>query len=200
MSARYNVVPAQLPAQLPAITREQGIKLARLVVRKFWPRNEYAGEYRLTYWVRRWNDEGRRVWVSKVPTAADNHNKGVGRLVHDLSHEIFSAVYPTRKPHDPLHAEYERQVAAYVAQHSALARIINPPVKAVPRQLTKSELRSRKLIHVRESIKRWETKAKRAATALRKLRASERGLERAMYEHDLRPLTINGQPAWEPRT
>ena len=45
---RYNAVPAQLPPELPALTREQGKRIAWAILRHFWPElRAHNG-----YWVR----------------------------------------------------------------------------------------------------------------------------------------------------
>jgi hypothetical protein len=171
-------------AALPPVSREQAATIARLIRHKFAMRD----------W-RKLRDEVRRMWLSKLPTCSSNSSKGLGRLVHDMSHDIFAEWYPNKRPHDPLHAKYETGIAAFVATSKRVAAVLAPkPPPEPPRKLTATEKRSRKLLATRASIARWESKAKRATNALRKLRARERGLERAMYEHDLRPLTVNGKP------
>lgn len=193
MNNRYDTVPGAFGtklspngvAALPPITREQAAKIATLIVRKFWPthgRSRFMtraiahGSYRYPI------DKVRRVWLSKMPTTAANSSKGLGRLVHDLSHDVFHATYPSRRDHDPLHARYEIDIAEFVGTSARVFAILHAKPKAPRVPPTAAEKRHKKLAATRESIKRWESKAKRAATALRKLRARERGLRRAMFD------------------
>lgn len=167
----YNAVPAALPATLPAIDREAARRIATMIYRRF----RSDRRYRFTDW------EVRRVWLSKTPTLASNHSKGLGRLVHDLSHRIFRATYPNRRPHDPLHAKYETDVAAYVAGLAIVRTLANPPPpkpkKPAP---TLEQKHAAELLKVEAAIKRWTTKAKRAETALRKLKRKQRRLLTAL--------------------
>lgn len=198
MSAEsYDPVPAAFGTKLnpnsvcalPPVNREQAAKIATLIQRRFAP-PDFARIIHRPHNV-------RRVWLSSRPTMTANSAKGLGRLVHDLSHDVFGYYYPNKRAHDPLHARYEIEIAQWVGESARVFAILHPKPPAPVRKLTASEKRSRRLIATRDAIKRWESKQKRAATALRKLRARERGLERAMYEHDLRPLTVNGKPSWE---
>jgi len=167
---RYDTVPAALPSTLPAVTRAQGCRIARAIINKFWPANTHA-----SYWASCWGRTGRRVWISTKPTAASNSAKGVGRIVHDVSHEVFSAVYPTRKPHDPLHAKYEADIAAYVAAN--LHRwVVDAPVKP---KLSAAERRMRQYSRNNVALHRWDAKLRRAQNAMRKLRTANRRIERA---------------------
>lgn len=179
---RYTTVPAVLPAQLPAITREQGKRIAYKLAVHFLREHK-----RWPYWLQRWICDGRRVWVSTTPTQAQNHSKGLGRLVHDVSHEVFEAIYPTRKPHDPLHAKYETDIAAYVA-----ARIdawVKPPrVKIEP---TLAERHMAEYVHNNDHLEAWRAKQRRAANAIKKLNATQRRLERSLIA-DANRLEIYG--------
>lgn len=169
----YDKVPAALPPVLPAMTRLEAQRIATKIVRKFWPRaykRQFGKGYTYT--------SVRNCWLSPVATKASNHDKGLGRLIHDMSHDVFNAVYPHKQPHDPLHARYETDIAAFVAASGWLKRVSLPPVpKARP---TLEHRRAVELRRVEASIKRWESKARRAANALKKLRAKHRRLSRAM--------------------
>lgn len=197
-AARYAPVVAALPEQLPAVDRHQAAVVYAALVRRFWPGSG-----------RRYTSDRapvRRCWLSRKPTVSSNSDKGLGRLVHDFSHDVFSAVYPRRKPHDPLHAKYEADVAAWVAER--VLRWFPPPVigkgppctkcqrvreysgdyapdgvlscigcgQPWPKKPTTQERRARELIRTEDAIVRWESKAKRAATRLKKLRTKQRRL------------------------
>lgn len=162
---RYQLVPEQLPATLPAITRIEAQRISNLLVRRFYPNKPkgYGGRI-------------RRCWLSSVPTASTNHSKGLGRLIHDFSHRTFRRVYPDKRPHDPLHVRYEADIAAFVAGSAWLKRVTAPkPAKAKP---TINEKRARDLMRVETAIARWESKQRRARNALKKLAAKKRRLVR----------------------
>lgn len=164
---RYALVPEQLPAELPPITRIEAQRIADQIVRRFYPNKPkgYGGRI-------------RRCWLSSVPTAATNHNKGLGRLIHDFSHRAFRRVYPHKRPHDPLHVQYESDIAAFVAGSAWLKRVSAP--KAPKAKPTTNEKRARELLKTEASIARWESKQRRARNALRKLAAKRARLVRVL--------------------
>ena len=155
---RYDVVPAQLPAELPALTRANAERVRDALVAQFFHGNQLSPPW----WVTR---DVRRVWLSPKPTRASNSDKGLGRLIHDVSHAWFGRVYPHKRAHDPLHVVYERDVAAYVAAN--LTRLVKPPkIKAKP---TARERGVNRLEQVLASLGRWQSKERRAQNAIKKL-------------------------------
>lgn len=166
MNDRYDPVRAALPATLPPINRRQAAVIYAAIVRAFWPGSQSFTADDVSV---------RTVWLSREPTSRENIRKGLGRLVHDASHRVFRAVYRgSRRPHDPLHAKYETDIAAYVAAH--LEHWVRP---ATPKPKPSSaERHARELAKTEDAIKRWTTKARRAATALKKLTAKRKRLEK----------------------
>lgn len=162
--ADYTPVAAALPATLPPITREQSIRLCRALIRAF------RHDKPITRWLARATTKGRACWISRTARTSDHVTRGVARVIHDVSHEIFRSIYPSRRPHDPLHVRYEADMAAWVAQR--LDRFTAPP-KVKPRPTT-AQKRSEALARTEAAIKRWESKERRAKNALRKLRARQR--------------------------
>jgi hypothetical protein len=69
----------------------------------------------LRWWTDGHKSGARRVWVSRVPTSG--HDKGWGRLIHDVSHMIHKYRHPNQKPHGNLHPQIEREVQIYVELH-----------------------------------------------------------------------------------
>lgn len=112
----------------------------------------------------------RTCWASTRATTG--HDKGWGRMIHDASHEVFEIRHPSARPHDGGHATLEREMAEYVARKLWTVPTIAVKPKSRP---TYDE----RIAHTRALMARWETKAKRAATALRKLQRRVRALERA---------------------
>lgn len=171
---RYAPVPAALPETLPAMTRVEAQRIATKITRKFWPKGHRRALRDYQYPER----AVRRVWLSPKPTSATNHDKGLGRLIHDLSHDVFNAVYPHKLPHDPLHAKYETDIAAFVAGSAWLARVMQPKAPAPKQSL--NEKRARDLTRAEQAISRWESKMRRASNALKKLRAKRARLLRVL--------------------
>jgi hypothetical protein len=116
---------------------------------------------------------------------------GLGRIIHDMSHAWFESVYGnTRRTHDPLHVSYERRVAEYVAQH--IASWFPPPRPVVvPRKRTVGEHRAARYVRTGELIRAWESKAKRAATALKKLNRERARLARLIERDHARAIDID---------
>lgn len=169
---RYDIVPAVLPEQLPAMTRVEAQRIATKITRKFWPRTR--ADYKFPA------SAVRRVWLSSVPTSATNHDKGLGRLIHDLSHQVFRAVYPRKLPHDPLHVRYETDIAEFVAGSAWLSRVMAPK-KSRPKPGL-AEKRALALARVEQAIGRWESKQRRAKTALTKLGVKRRRLVKLLSQ------------------
>lgn len=167
MSAEHYVpVAQQLPAILPAVSRVEAQRIATKVCRKFWPRCSSGYVFPPS--------RVRRVWLSSEATTADNITKGLGRLIHDLSHDVFDATYrSSRRAHDPLHARYETDIAAFVARSGWLKRVCTP--KRDKPKATLEEKRAARAQRYTVALARWQSKAKRAATAIRKY---ERALKR----------------------
>lgn len=165
---------ALTPDALPAITREQACRIRDKIVRHF--NHECNGRWRM--WVM--EPKGRRVWISTRPTHRHNGSKGLGRLVHDMSHALFEAVYgDRRRQHDPLHLGYEKRIAEYVGEN--IPKWFKTKTAPTPKpEPTKADKRAAKLAKTQAAITRWTVKHKRAVNKLRKLRARERGLMRAI--------------------
>ncbi len=175
---RYRTVEQTLPLLLPPITRAEARRAAAKLFAHFGgtkhgsaamlrpARNRYGEK-----------DGARRVWISPTPTAGSNHDKGWGRLIHDVSHDIFEQRCPQLRPHDNAHARLETEIAAYVVAQGWLDGTLLP--KAKPK-MSLAEKRQAALAKIDEATKRWRTKSKRAATALRKLARKRKALTRAM--------------------
>lgn len=163
---RYKLVEAYLPATLPAITREEAERAAKRLFRAFGGVNlggpNMVRPARLRYAV-------RRCWISTKPTTG--HFKGWGRLIHDVSHDIHRARHPNARAHDSGHHVIERELAMYVAARDWLSGGLKPAPGAKPSL-------GDKLTKIDDALKRWATKARRAETALRKLKRKRAALLR----------------------
>lgn len=172
---RYTGVALMLPQVLPPITMRDAVRAYSRLVRAFGGTEHIPVgvlEARGGRPIRsNYRSIGRRCWASTTPTSS--HLKGWGRLIHDASHYVFECRHPSARPHDGGHAQLECQMAHYVAQHGLLERIATKP------KPSKRKSYAERIEHTRELMNRWERRAKRASTAIRKLRRRMRALERA---------------------
>lgn len=175
---RYIGVALMLPDVLPAITRKVAVRVYSRLVRAFGGTEHIPvgvleargmGPIRSDFGRR---GLGRTCWASSAPTRS--HFKGWGRLIHDASHYVFEKRHPSARPHDGGHAQLETQMAAYVVAHQLIERYAPKPSKRVKVD------NSVKLAKTDAAIKRWQTKDKRAATALRKLTAKRKRILKQM--------------------
>jgi hypothetical protein len=164
---RYQPVRDTLPAECPPITRYEA---ARAYPRLYFQLLSRAGKAPRAMELR-----VRRCWISSKPTRGVN--KGWQRLVHDVSHQAFRELYPHKRPHDPLHAHYEQQAAAYVMAKGWLDGKMQAKPKAPKRKPAKPTTAD-KLAKQLQALARWEQKAERAARRCAKLRRSVAALQR----------------------
>lgn len=148
---------------LPPITTADAAPIFARLVRRFGVKKTKAQ-------IPRWARDGRRCWAAPRGTDTSNPRaNGLPRLVHDASHYAFDKLHPTFKTHSAAHADLEKRMIEHVIAaglHLPKIRPTPSPDQAVAVALAKVEAR----------IKRWQTKAKRAATALRKLGRTEKRL------------------------
>lgn len=109
-----------------------------------------------------------------------NAEAGWHRFIHDVSHRLHRKVNPGKKPHAKSHARLELKIIKLVRARGWLEGRLKDPVRAPAPVPTAVEVRQAKLGAVLRRIKKWESRGKRVRTALRGLRASERGLRRAL--------------------
>ncbi len=156
----------------PVVTAAEAIRRGKQLYRIF-AAKEDVPEKRRDRYIRYANR--RRCWGSTEKTR-NALNSGWRRMVHDVSHSIFSAANPHGKPHGPIHARIERDMIAYILKAGWIeASLLKPTLSADVRRIEE-------LVTTRAAIRRWETKAKRAATALKKYRAKEKRLAALLRE------------------
>ena len=168
---RYDPVSATLPASLPAISREEAERAARLIVRTFGKRSDGGPNMAFNMKAPR---AARRCWISTKETVGPS--KGWGRLVHDLSHMIFRRRHPSFRPHDGGHATLEREIAEFVMSKGFLSGTLRPAVK----KPSTTEKRQARLARTEAGIERWQAKLKRAENAIRKLKRRQAALRRSL--------------------
>lgn len=180
----YAEINAVWESPKPPIGRVEANAAARELYRVFGRKEDASAVQRFPL---RWRGpkDVRHCWLSPKPTTG--HHKGWGRLVHDISHIVFRYRHPTFRPHDYGHAHLELDIAQYVMKAGWLEGKLRPPVKP---KLTTQEKRQQRLQQLDRSLARWTTKAKRAQTALRKLRTKRRELERLIAQQ----CAVCGEP------
>jgi hypothetical protein len=144
------------PLNVPPITREEAQRAARKLYRHFGP----------TAACRAHRPVVRKVWVSLMPGNSGSLRRGWRRLVHDVSHRVFR--YDHFKLYKGQHGDNHAKLELAMAQYVIAQGWLEGKLKSKPKtelKLTRSE----KLARVDAAIKRWETKYKRAETALKKL-------------------------------
>ena len=162
----YRRVNAAYPTDLPIPTQAQALNGARRLYRFATGRTFPAASVRLT--------SGRNfTWVyDGVLRVNPNRQRGDGvsgwrALVHDISHYAHRVNNPGERPHGATHARLEIACIKEVIKRGWLVE--RAPVVRVSEAPSDAELNSAVLAQIDARIKRWTTKAKRAATALRKL-------------------------------
>jgi hypothetical protein len=138
--------------------------------------------YRLvmgTTWKGKWKaGRGNHRTYPRGSTFLINPGQGWHNMVHDLSHYCHRQLHPGQRPHDGrgTHAFIERTMIQHVVNSGWLEGKLRRPEKPKPSIDIKQVRYQRTLA----KIKAWQTKQKRAKTALRKLERTK-----AYYENTL---------------
>jgi hypothetical protein len=91
-------------------------------------------------------------------------------IVHSISHWAWNVKHRHRndvRPHDPGHVAVERHLAEFVIDRGFLDGKLKRPEKPKP---TVDTIRAHRKAAAEAKLKRWQSKAKRAETAMRKLK------------------------------
>lgn len=174
MRTDYTVVNSKWPASIPALSREEAIsaakRLYRFAVKKPLPVpiKETSGR---RYTAMRFDDTGKRVLLL-------NTNGGYCTwkdLIHFMSHICHRRI--SREPgHGLAHRRLEAEMIEYVIRSGWLDGKLKRPKKEKP-QPTKADVQTVRYQRIVARIKAWETKKKRAETALKKLAKARRYYE-----------------------
>jgi len=167
----YELVNGEWPADTRAgrdlkPTAEEATKAVKLLWRK-WTKKPFGWKIRVT-------SGNRRTWITDRARTfnvnPDERGGGWHEIVHSMSHLVAWRLHPGAKNHGAQHHWIEREMVKHVVESGwldgKLKRPEKPPV----------DKRAVKLAGITARIKRWETKRKRAETALRKLRQQQRRL------------------------
>ncbi len=154
----YARVNAAWPDEVPPLTDWEAVRAASRLHR--WARG-YACP-----WEIRATSGNRRTWM-RGGVISVNPDQGWKRFIHDLSH-LFDQ---EPEGHSKHHARLERRMIREVIKRGYLdGKLRREPVVAKPAPDARAVKRER----IAAAIARWEAKAKRADTALKKLRRRER--------------------------
>lgn len=164
----YQRVNAVYPDPLPAApTAEEAVRAARKLYR-FGTGRAWTGRVHVT--------SGRRfTWVyGSTLNVNPDRRRGDGEtgwkaLIHDMSHYIHRTMTTGFRPHSGEHARLEIRMVKEAIKRGWFGGALTPAEVPATPALDAGTILHRKLALVDAAIKRWETKAKRARTALRKL-------------------------------
>jgi hypothetical protein len=165
------------PEVIPAMTDKGAVNAASRLFR--WAiRRTFEG----AVYVTRGNRRAFRIdWDPQAPHRRAifvNPSKGWRDFAHDASH--YLDWYANGKSeHGKHHAKFEARLIAEIVRRGWLDEKPEPPVVTLRPVGATQRL---KLQRIEERIKRWETKAKRAKTALAKLAKQRRYYERALFK------------------
>jgi len=170
--ARYQSVNGAWPdGDLPVPTSQEAISAAKRLYRLVMKR-PFKGKIKPT--------SGRRYTYIRrgvMFVNANGHHFGGWRdIVHDLSHYCHRRLYPRHKPHGGkgTHAWIEREMIEHAVNSGWLDGKLKRPDKAPRERNVIAERQARILAR----ITAWESKRKRAETALKKLRRQAKYYDR----------------------
>jgi hypothetical protein len=157
----YEAVNAAWHIALPPITAKQSAVVYRKLLAKFGGRMMKPPLYYF---------RTSRSWADPKGRPAGGPGYGLPRVVHDASHWVHLRLHPKAKSHCAPHAALEKAMVEHVI---AKGWHIPPAPKAKAKPS-----REQRLAHARAALARWTTKKRRAETAIKKLTAKARRLER----------------------
>lgn len=153
-------------------TPQEALTAARRIWRKGMGR-PWRGKVKLTSgWRYTW-PRGGTLYVNP-----DCRGGGWHELVHDLSHAICNRLFPNAKGHGFQHAHTEKELIRYVVESGFLDGKLrrDKPAKAKP------DKRTERHAATLAKLARWQSKLKRAQTAIRKLERTRRYYEKTVSD------------------
>lgn len=149
----YAEVNSRWPDVLPAITVVEAARASRKLVRHF----SEGQIHRARYTTR----PGRR-WATARPTSSTT--KGWHRLVHDVSHAVWSALSPASRNHNRGHAELELAMVEYVLAKGWLDGRLRTAEK---KPVSLDARRAKRTLHLAAQVAKWTRRHKLATTKRR---------------------------------
>lgn len=155
---------------LPPPTPEEAVRGARKLYR-YGMRRTWTGPVEVT-------SGNRDTWVHSGRLLVNPNYCGQGwkEIIHSLSHYCHNRV-GTDKPHSREHARAELRMVKTAIRRGWVTGKLRPAPKAARPKPDAQVVRYERTL---AGIKRWEGKAKRAATALGKLRRQARRYDRVL--------------------
>lgn len=164
----YAKVDAAWPEVVPPLTAQEALSAGKRLYRKFTGR-AFQGTVKATSGNRRAVRIGYREMII-------NPRWGWKALVHSMSHRVFYRLEPGRRPHDPRHSGLEHSMVQYVIASGWLEGKLKRPTTPKPpvsHQVVRYE-------RVKARLAVWQSKAKRAQKAIKKLEQQRRYYETAL--------------------
>lgn len=164
---------------LPVPSGAEAIAGARLLIRegfRFHGKDKrwimQKRQFKLTSGNRRRTWPRNGVWYVN-PDEKYDHGGGWRAIIHNISHYVHWRVMPHMGGHE-FHSMTEAHLIRFALERGFLEGRLKRPEKEKPPRDRKAERHAAAVLR----LKRWETKAKRADTAIKKLRATVRRYER----------------------
>lgn len=161
---RYKTVNAAWPETMPTPTGQEAIsatkRLYRMTMGKAWKGKVKLTSGRNHTWTR-----GGVFYIN--PDKRGFQFTGWKALVHDLSHYCHSRLYPNKGAHDHRHEWLEKEMISHVVANGWLDGKLRRAEKPKP------NVQDVRYQRVCARITTWESKRKRADTALKKLRRTK---------------------------
>lgn len=166
---RYQAVNGAWPKrahELPKPTGQEAIDGVRQLL-KFCARH-YEKPKLAKGWKYRLASGNRYTWPRGDVWAVnpDRHGDGWHEIVHSVSHWVHPRVYAGRRPHDGTHAMVEKMLIEHVVNSGWLDGTLKKPVKEKP----PVDIKAVRSARVLQKLKAWESKKRRAETAIKKLK------------------------------
>lgn len=175
---RYVHVNGQWPNDMPKVTGQEAIAGAKRLYRHFMKR-AYKGKWKLTSGRRHTQ---QRSMVFYVNPAKSEGYTGWKDIVHAMSHYVHSRLHPEGKGHGAGHSYLEREMIDYVLAQGWLDGKLKRATKPKPAVI---DIRYTRVCN---GLVKWQSKLKRANTAIKKLKR-----QKAYYERKAQTQKGNGQ-------
>jgi hypothetical protein len=175
----YERVNETWPASVPPMTADEAVRAAKRLYR-FAMHETWTGPVHVTSGVRYSTLDWRAGKTGGFDlTLIVNPEHGWKKAIHTLSHAFYYRANPGEKPHSKDHARLERQMIAEVVRRGWLEGKLRSKSKPEP-EPSKLDRKESALAKLDLRIQNWERKAKRAATALKRLHSSRRVIVRSI--------------------
>lgn len=163
----YSRVNGAWPESRPPLTAEEAVRAGRKLYRRF-----RGKPCRLPTVV----TSGNRYSGVRFGELRVNPAQGWRDFVHSLSHNFYW-LDSSDKPHAKSHARLELRMIKHVVRSGWLSGALKSKPRA---ERPPEDPRALRLQRTQAALKRWRSKARRAATAIKKLERRERALAREL--------------------